>query len=147
MNSITLKEVLEKAACRIVDDENLVYGELDSAMTNLTRVLLEAMAESEVEKRSGVRLHERSETRCDHRNGYRHRKVQMSYQVVEVRIPRLRGQGFVPSFLNQPSCYRRSRGLGRQGISFRLVPIPGDTASGIDNRLPAIRRSAGASPT
>lgn len=99
MSSITLKEVLEKAACRIVDEENLVYGELDSATASLTRLLLEAIAESEVEKRLGVKLHERSETRTDHRNGYRRRKVQMSYQVVEIRIPRLRGQGFVPSFL------------------------------------------------
>jgi len=99
MSSITLKEVLEKAACRISDSENLVYGELDSATASLTKVLLEAMAESEIERRLGVRLHERGETRTDHRNGYRHRTVQMSYQVVEIRIPRLRGQGFVPSFL------------------------------------------------
>ena len=99
MSSITLKEVLEKAACRISDSENLVYGELDSATASLTKVLLEAMAESEVEKRLGVRLHERGETRTDHRNGYRNRRVQMSYQVVEIRIPRLRGGGFVPSFL------------------------------------------------
>ena len=32
------------------------------------------------------------------RNGYRSRTAQLSYQVVEIRIPRLRGQGFVPSF-------------------------------------------------
>jgi putative transposase len=99
MNSITLKEVLEKAACRIVDEENLAYGELDSAMLGLTKVLLEAIAESEVEKRTGARLYEREETRTEYRNGYRGRKVQMSYQVVEIRIPRLRGQGYVPSFL------------------------------------------------
>jgi transposase-like protein len=99
VNSITLKEVLKKAACRIGDEENLVYGELDSAMANLTKVLLEAMAQSEVEKRIGARLHERGETRTEYRNGYRRRKVQMSYQVLEIRIPRLRGCGFVPSFL------------------------------------------------
>ena len=99
VSSITLKEVLEKACCRISDSENLLYGELDSAMAGLSKVLLEAIAESEVERRTGVRLHERSETRADHRNGYRYRKVQMSYQVIEIRIPRLRGQGFVPSFL------------------------------------------------
>jgi len=93
------KEVLEKAACRICDTENLVYGELDSAMCGLTKVLLEAMTESEIERRAGVRLHERAETRTEYRNGYRHRRVQMSYQVVEIRIPRLRGQGFIPSFL------------------------------------------------
>jgi putative transposase len=99
VSSITLKEVLEKAACRISDTENLVYAELDSATASLTKLLLEAIAESEVERRLGVRLHERGETRTDHRNGYRYRKVQMSYQVVQIRIPRLRGQGFVPSFL------------------------------------------------
>jgi putative transposase len=99
MSSIPLKEVLEKAACRITDEENLVYGELDSAMAGLTKLLLEAMAESEVEVRTGVRLHERGETRTDYRNGYRSRTVQLSYQVVEIRIPRLRGSGFVPSFL------------------------------------------------
>lgn len=99
MNSITVKEVLEKAACRIVDEENLAYGELDSAMAGLTKVLLEAIAESEVERRTGLRLYERGETRTEYRNGYRSRKVQMSHQVVEIRIPRMRGQGFVPSFL------------------------------------------------
>jgi putative transposase len=99
MNSITLKEVLEKAACRIVDEENLAYGELDSAMAGLTKLLFEAIAESEVEKRTGARLYEREETRTDYRNGYRSRRVQMSYQVVAIRIPCLRGQGYVPSFL------------------------------------------------
>lgn len=99
MDSITLKEVLEKAACRISDPENLVYGDLDSATASITKILLEVIAESEVERRVGVRLHERGETRMDQRNGYRYRKVQMSHQVVEIRVPRLRGQGFVPSFL------------------------------------------------
>jgi transposase-like protein len=102
MSSITLKDLLEKAACRITDEENLVYGDLDSAMAELTKVLLEAICESEVERRAGVRLHERAETRSDYRNGYRSRHVQMSYQILEIRIPRLRGCGYVPSFL-QPN--------------------------------------------
>jgi hypothetical protein len=57
MSSITLKEVLGKAACRISDSENMVYGELDCATASLTKVLLEAMAELEVERCLGVRLH------------------------------------------------------------------------------------------
>jgi transposase-like protein len=65
----------------------------------LTKVLLETLAESEVERRVGARLYERGVGRTDHRNGYRKRVAQLSYQVVEIRIPRLRGQGFVPSFL------------------------------------------------
>jgi putative transposase len=99
MKSIPLREVLKEIVCLPHDRENLVYGDLDSTMANVTKLLLELLAESEVERRTGARLHERGETRTDHRNGYRHRKVQMSYQVVEIRIPRLRGQGFVPSFL------------------------------------------------
>ena len=79
--------------------EDFVWGDLDSTMAGMTKVLLEVMAESEVERRVGVRLHERGESRSDYRNGYRRRMVQLSYQVVEIRIPRLRPQGFVPSFL------------------------------------------------
>jgi transposase-like protein len=68
-------------------------------MAGMTKVLLEVLAESEVERRAGTRLHGRGESRVDYRNGYRSRTAQLSYQVVEIRIPRLRGQGFVPSFL------------------------------------------------
>ena len=99
MESISLKEVLGRAVRRIGCVEDMVWGDLDSAMAGLTKVLLEMLAESEVERRAGARLYERGETRTDHRNGYRERKVQLSYQVVEIRIPRLRGQGFVPAFL------------------------------------------------
>jgi len=99
MESISLREVFRKAACQVGSGEDLVWGDLDSTMAGMTKVLLEVMAESEVERRVGVRLHERGESRSDYRNGYRRRMVQLSYQVVEIRIPRLRGQGFVPSFL------------------------------------------------
>jgi len=99
MESISLREVLQRAACRAGSPEDLVWGDLDSATAGLTKVLLEVLAESEVERRVGARLHERGESRTDYRNGYRRRTAQLSYQVVEIRIPRLRGQGFVPSFL------------------------------------------------
>ena len=99
MESISLREVLQRAACRIGCHEDSVWGDLDSAAAGLTRLLLECLAESEVDRRAGARLHERGEGRSDYRNGYRTRTAQLSYQVVEIRIPRLRGQGFVPSFL------------------------------------------------
>ena len=57
------------------------------------------IAYSEVEKRAGVRFYERGERRQDYRNGYRHRKVQTAYKTITIRIPRLRGQGYVPSYL------------------------------------------------
>lgn len=99
MGSISLRGIVEKAACHIGSAEDLVWGDLNSAMAGMTKVLLEVLAESEVERRAGARLHERGESRSDYRNGYRTRTAQLSYQVVEIRIPRLRGQGFVPSFL------------------------------------------------
>lgn len=99
MESISLREVFRKAACQIGSREDLVWGDLNSTMAGMTKVLLEVLAESEVERRAGARLHERGESRTDHRNGYRTRTAQLSYQVVEIRIPRLRGQGFVPAFL------------------------------------------------
>jgi len=99
MESISLREVLQRASCRIGSPEDLVWGDLDSATAGLTKVLLECLAESEVERRVGARLYERGEARADHRNGYRKRTAQLSYQVLEIKIPRLRGQGFVPSFL------------------------------------------------
>jgi transposase-like protein len=68
-------------------------------MAGMTKVLLECLAVSEVERRAGARLHERGESRTDYRNGYRTRTVQLSHQVVGIRVPRLRDQGFVPSFL------------------------------------------------
>lgn len=73
MKSIPLREVLKEIVCLPHDRENLVYGDLDSTMANVTKLLLELLAESEVERRTGARLHERGETRTDHRNGYRHR--------------------------------------------------------------------------
>jgi len=99
MGSITLREVFRKAACEVGSPEDFMWGDLNSTLAGMTKVLLEVLAESEVECRAGARLHERGESRVDYRNGYRKRTAQLSYQVVEIRIPRLRGQGFVPSFL------------------------------------------------
>lgn len=99
MESISVREVLRKATNRIGENEDSIWGELNSAMSGLTKLFLETLAESEVERRIGARLYERGEMRSDQRNGYRTRKAQLSYSVVEIRIPRLRGQGYVPSYL------------------------------------------------
>jgi putative transposase len=46
-----------------------------------------------------VKLYERGESRLDYRNGYRRRQVQTAYKTITIRIPRLRGQGYVPTYL------------------------------------------------
>lgn len=99
MTSITLSELLRQTRELVSDPEDRLYGDLDASMADAIKCLLEGIAVSEVEKRSGVRLYERGECRQDYRNGYRHRKVQTSYKTITIRIPRLRGQGYVPSYL------------------------------------------------
>lgn len=99
MSSITLREVLRQTRELVSDPEDRLYGDLDSAMADAIKCLLERIAVSEVERRAGARLYERGEFRSDYRNGYRKREVQTAYKTITIRIPRLRGQGYVPSYL------------------------------------------------
>jgi putative transposase len=99
MASITLKQVLEQTRELVSDPEDRLYGDLDASMADAIQCLLERIALSEVESRVGVRLYERGTSRNDYRNGYRKRAVQTPYRTITVRIPRLREQGYVPSYL------------------------------------------------
>jgi len=99
MSSIPVKEILRKAASKIPDSEDLVWGDLNQAMSGMHKLLLETCAESEVEKRTGVGFYGRGEERTDYRNGYRTRIVQTSLATLQIQVPRLRGQGYIPSFL------------------------------------------------
>ena len=99
MGSITLSEVLRQTRELVSDPEDALYGDLDSAMADAIKCLLERIAVSEVEKRAGARLYERGDSRMDYRNGYRRREVQTAYKTITIRIPRLRGQGYVPTYL------------------------------------------------
>ena len=99
MTSITLKELLRQTRELVSDPEDRLYGDLDASMADAIKCLLEGIAVSEVEKRAGVRLYERGECRQDYRNGYREREVQTAYKTITIRIPRLREQGYVPSYL------------------------------------------------
>jgi len=99
MSSITLREVFRQTRELVSDPEDRLYGDLDSAMADAIKCLLERIAVSEVERRAGARLYERGEFRSDYRNGYREREVQTAYKTITIRIPRLRGQGYVPSYL------------------------------------------------
>lgn len=99
MTSITLSQVLRQTRELISDPEDRLYGDLDTAMADAIKCLLEGIAASEVEKRVGVRMYERGENREDYRNGSRERKVQTAYKTITIRIPRLRNQGYVPSYL------------------------------------------------
>lgn len=99
MTSITLNALLRQTRELVSDPEDRLYGDLDASMADAIKCLLERIAVSEVEKRAGIRLYERGETREDYRNGYRKRKVQTAYKTITIKIPRLRNQGYVPSYL------------------------------------------------
>ena len=99
MASVTLSEAVRQTRELVNDPEDRLYGDLDASMADAIKCLLEGIALSEVERRAGVRLYERGECRQDYRNGYRRRKVQTAYKTITIRIPRLRYQGYVPSYL------------------------------------------------
>jgi putative transposase len=100
MESITLGEALRQTQALVNDSEDRAYGDLGPAMADMAKCMLEGMAHSEVEKRVGVRLYERGEERTDYRNGTRERGVQLPFAYLRIEIPRLRGGGYVPSFLD-----------------------------------------------
>lgn len=99
MASLAVREFMRQARASAFDAEDARYGDLDAATADAVTSLLESLAESEVERRVGVKLRERGPLRQAHRNGYRLRQAQLSFTVVRIRIPRLREGGFVPSFL------------------------------------------------
>lgn len=101
MRSIASVDVMRKVLSRIEDPEHQLWGNLDQASAGLMKLFLETLALSEVEVRAGAGLYERGPGRTDHRNGYRERAVQTSFATITVRIPRLRGQGYVPSVLER----------------------------------------------
>ena len=99
MASISLSALVRQTREIVSDPEDRLYGDLDASMVDAIRRLLENIAVSEVERRAGVKLYERGSCRDDYRNGYRERKVQTPYRTITIRIPRLRDQGYVPSYL------------------------------------------------
>jgi putative transposase len=102
MVTLSAEDLFRQVRSRASDPESALWGDLDAAVADTITCLFEWMALSEVERRVGVRLRERGPARQDQRNGYRTRQVQTAYHTLRIRIPRLRSQGFVPSFL-EPS--------------------------------------------
>jgi transposase-like protein len=90
------------------------------------RVLSQALMELEVTQEVGAERHQRSEARTGQRNGYRERLWDTRVGTIELRVPRVRDGGFVPSFLEPRK--RAERALVAvvqeayvQGVSTRRV--------------------------
>ena len=101
MASVSVPEFFRQARSTVSDSEGARFGDIDALIADTVTCLFEQMAESEVERRLGARLYERSPARQGHRNGSRRRRAQLSFTTVTIRIPRLREEGFVPSFLER----------------------------------------------
>lgn len=101
MNSVSILRAARQSRAKAYDAEDERFGDLGSHVADALTCTIEAMAESEVAHRVGVGFRERGPARQDQRNGYRKRNVQLSWTSIVVELPRLRGQGFVPQFLEK----------------------------------------------
>ncbi len=63
------------------------------------RVLAHALMELEVTQQLGAGRHERTEERTGQRNGYRERRWDTRVGTIDLRVPRVRDGGYIPSLL------------------------------------------------
>jgi putative transposase len=82
------------------DSEDSRFGDLSGLVTQNLKWVLEESFEWEARHKTGCSLYARSDTREDYRNGYRTRDILTRFGKLEdVKVPRLRHSGFVPSIL------------------------------------------------
>lgn len=72
--------------------------DVDFLKASVTR-LVQGLMELEVSELAGARRYERTESRRDERNGYRARAWDSRVGTLQLRVPKLRHQGYQPSFL------------------------------------------------
>jgi putative transposase len=87
---------------RMTKDEMLVHlleSEGGDFLRSAVKHVAEAVMELQVSQLAGAGRYERSGERSDHRNGYRQRPWDTRAGTIELQVPKLRGQGYQPSFL------------------------------------------------
>lgn len=87
---------------RMALQELLRKVELDDEVDFLregVRVLAQALMELEVSQQLGAERHERTASRTGQRNGYRERQWDTRVGSIDLRVPRVREGGFLPSLL------------------------------------------------
>ena len=100
MEMVSVGDVLKQLGAWGQDPEDSRFGDLSKLVTDNLKWVLEESFEYEVQHRTGCSLHARSDNREDYRNGYRTRDILTRYGKLEdVKVPRLRRSGFVPSIL------------------------------------------------
>jgi len=82
------------------DPEDSRFGDLSDLVIRNLKSTLEESFEWEARHKTGCSLYARSSQRCDYRNGYRTRDILTRFgRLKDVKVPRLRYSGFVPSLL------------------------------------------------
>ena len=82
------------------DAEDSRFGDLSGLVTQNLKWVLEESFEWEARHKTGCSLYARSDSRDDYRNGYRTRDILTRFgRLEDVKVPRLRHSGFVPSIL------------------------------------------------
>ena len=82
------------------DTEDSRFGDLSKLVTQNLKWVLEESFEWEARHKTGCSLYARSDSRDDYRNGYRTRDILTRFgRLKDVKVPRLRHSGFVPSIL------------------------------------------------
>jgi putative transposase len=95
-------------------------------LKDLAELVLQRLMEFEVEGQIGAAKHERSESRLNHRNGYRERALETRLGTLDLRIPKLRQGSYFPGFLEPRKTAERAlvaviQEAWIQGISTRKV--------------------------
>lgn len=100
MAIVSLERMFKQLDCLGQDPEDSRFGDLSDLVVSNLKFMLEESFEWEARHRTGCSRYARSSERCDYRNGYRSRDILTRFGKLEdVRVPRLRRSGFVPSLL------------------------------------------------
>jgi transposase-like protein len=82
------------------DPEDTKFGDLSELVLSNLKWVLEESFEWELKHKIGCSGYQRTENRLDYRNGSRYRDVLTRFgRLVDVKVPRLRSSGFIPSIL------------------------------------------------
>ena len=100
MGIVALESMFKQLEVWGQDSEDSRFGDLSKLVTKNLQWVLEESFDWEARQRTGCSLYERSDGRSDYRNGYRFRDILTRFgRLKDVRVPRLRYSGFIPSIL------------------------------------------------
>ena len=100
MAILALERMFEQMRDWAQDPEDSRFGDLSKLVTQNLKEVLEESFEWEVRHKTGCSRYARSDGRSDYRNGHRTRDILTRFGKLEdVRVPRLRYSGFIPSIL------------------------------------------------